>query len=162
MRLLLALLFCHGLIAADIDGCWKSINESTGKPQCVVVVYEYDDLHYGRIIATFDDNGVMTETINKPKARAPGIVGTPYYCGMDLIWDLDDAGSKFKGKIVDPQKGNVYNAELWTEDENLIVRGKLFVFGRSQKWRPMSLSEFPKDFKMPDLKKFVPVIPNVK
>lgn len=148
-------------MAADIDGYWKSINETTGKPQCVVAVYEYEDLHYGRIIGTYDPNGVMTETIYNPKGRAPGILGNPFYCGMDLIWALDDAGSKFKGKIVDPEKGNIYNAELWVDGENLIVRGKLLMFGRSQKWLPVSLSEFPKGFKLPDVKKWVPVVPEV-
>jgi uncharacterized protein (DUF2147 family) len=161
MKTLFLFFFCSALMAADIDGYWKSINETTGKPQCVVAVYEYDGLHYGRIIGTYDPNGVMTETIYNPKGRAPGILGNPFYCGMDLIWALDDAGSKFKGKIVDPEKGNVYNAELWVDGDNLIVRGKLLMFGRSQKWLPVSLSEFPKGFKQPDIKKWVPVIPEV-
>ena len=104
MKTLFLFFFCSALMAADIDGYWKSINETTGKPQCVVAVYEYDGLHYGRIIGTYDPNGVMTETIYNPKGRAPGILGNPFYCGMDLIWALDDAGSKFKGKIVDPEK----------------------------------------------------------
>ncbi len=148
-------------MAADIDGYWKSINETTGKPQCVVAVYEYDGLHYGRIIGTYDPNGVMTETIYNPKGRAPGILGNPFYCGMDLIWSLDDSGSKFKGKIVDPEKGNIYNAELWVDGADLIVRGKLLMFGRSQRWLPASLADFPKGFKAPDVKKWVPVIPEV-
>lgn len=162
MKVLWALFFCSGLMAADIDGFWKSINETTGKPQCAVAVYEYEGLHYGRIVGTYDTQGVMTETIYEPKGRAPGILGNPHYCGLDLIWHLDDSGNKFKGKIVDPEKGNVYNAELWTENEDLIVRGKLFVFGRSQKWRPMTAADFPNGFKIPDLKKFVPSIPTVK
>lgn len=162
MKTILSLFFCSALFGADIDGLWKSINETTGKPQCVVAVYEYDDLHYGRIIGTFDANGVMTETIYNPKVRAPGIVGTPYYCGIDLIWDLGDSGSKFKGKIVDPEKGNIYNAELWTESDELIVRGKLLFFGRSQRWRKASAADFPKGFKMPDVSKFVPVVPSVQ
>jgi uncharacterized protein (DUF2147 family) len=161
MKIVFAFFFCSALMAADIDGYWKSINETTGKPQCVVAVYEYEDLHYGRIVGTFDANGVMTDTIHNPKSRAPGIVGSPFYCGMDLIWGLDDAGSKFKGKIVDPEKGNVYNAELWTDNQDLIVRGKLLFFGRSQRWRPVSASDFPKEFQMPDVSKFVPVIPKV-
>jgi uncharacterized protein (DUF2147 family) len=162
MRILFILFFCHALIAADIDGFWKSIDETTGKPQCAVAVYEYEDLHYGRIIGLYDANGVMAETIYKPKGRAPGIIGTPYYCGIDLIWSLDDSGAKFKGKIVDPEKGNVYNAELWTDNEDLIVRGKLLFFGRNQRWRPMTTTDFPKDFKMPEVSKFIPVIPIVK
>lgn len=161
MKYIFTFFFCTALMAADIDGYWKSINENTGKPQCAVAVYEYQDLHYGRIIGTYDEAGVMTETIYHPKTKAPGILGNPYYCGIDLIWNLDEVGRKFKGKIVDPEKGNVYNAELWTDDQDLIVRGKLFMFGRSQKWLPMTDADFPKGFKMPDVSKFVPVIPEV-
>ena len=162
MRILLALLFCQALIAADIDGFWKTIDEKTGKAQCAVVVYEYEGLHYGRIIGLYDPEGVMNETIYNPKGRAKGIAADPFYCGLDLIWSLEDYGSKFKGKIVDPEKGNVYNSELWTDKGDLIVRGKLLFFGRNQRWRPMSTKDFPKDFKMPDVSKFIPSVPSVK
>ena len=147
--------------AVGIEGFWKSINETTNKPQCIVAVYQYEDLYYGRIIGTFDDNGKMNETIYKPKDRAPGVVGNPYYCGLDIIWDLYNTGSSYKGKILDPQKGNIYNAELWNEGSNLIVRGKLLFFGRNQTWLPATDSDFPKDFKKPDLNTLVPTIPVV-
>jgi len=161
MKALWFLFFCRALIAADIDGFWKSVNETTGKPQCLVAIYEYEEEHYGRIIGLYDKDGALIETIYNPKGRAPGIVGTPFYCGMDLIWSLNDAGSKFKGKIIDPEKGNIYNAELWTEENDLIVRGKLLFFGRNQRWRAMKSQDFPKEFRIPDVKKFVPVIPTV-
>ena len=147
-------------MAQDILGFWKTIHEKTGKPQCIVAIYEYQDKYYGRIVSTYDENGVMKETINAPQERAVGIIGKPFYCGLDLIWNLKK-GSKCKGKIVDPKKGNIYRAELWVEEGNLIVRGKLLCFGRNQTWVPALDSDFPANFKKPDVTKFVPVIPEV-
>lgn len=165
-KLAYAYLFCllcfsNFLAAEDITGFWKSINEETGKAQCIVAIYEYHNKFYGRIIGTFDEDQQLKETIYTPKERAPGVVGNPFYCGLDIIWDLIDNGISYKGKILDPQKGNVYNSELWIENGNLIVRGKLLFFGRNQKWITARVSDFPKGFKPPDLETFVPNIPQV-
>jgi len=160
LSLICMVAFCSGLIAQDILGFWKTIDEKSGKPQCVVAIYEYENKYYGRIVGTFDKKGVMNETLEAPKDRAPGVIGKPFYCGLDLIWNLKK-GSKCKGKIVDPKKGNIYRAEVWVEDGNLIVRGKLLCFGRNQTWLPASDEDFPSTFKKPDVTKFVPVIPEV-
>lgn len=162
VKIILALFSFCALFAADgISGYWKSVDEKTGQAQCVVVVYPYKDKYYGRIIGTFDDKGKMTESIYSPKDRAPGVIGNPFYCGLDLIWNLRDKGERFKGKIVDPEEGNIYTAEVWVEDGSLIVRGELFIFGRSQTWPAATAADFPKGFKKPDVAKFIPVIPEV-
>ncbi len=93
-----------GFSTEDISGFWKTVNEE-GKPQSIIAVYEYDDTHYGRLIAAYNDEGLIDDSIYHPKARAPGVVGDPFYCGLDIIWGLIDSGVKFKGKILDPQKG---------------------------------------------------------
>jgi uncharacterized protein (DUF2147 family) len=154
-------ILCGKVAAQGIGGFWKSVDENTGKPRCIMAVYEYADKYYGRIIGTYDENGKMTDTIYTPKGRAEGVNGNPYFCGLDIIWDLRDRGSVYKGKILDPEKGNVYKAELWVEDGSLVVRGKLLFFGRSQIWPAVTAADFPKGFKKPDLAKFVPVIPDV-
>jgi uncharacterized protein (DUF2147 family) len=161
---LLCMLLCWNVAFAieDIAGFWKTVNEKTGKAESVVAVYKYKDMYYGRIIGTFDENGNMTDNIYHPIERAPGVVGHPFYSGLDIIWNLRPSGSKFKGKILDPEKGNKYNAELWVEKGILVVRGKVLFFGRSQKWPPMADSDFPPDFKKPDVNEFVPVIPQVE
>ncbi len=153
--------FAASAVAQDIGGFWKSFDEDTGMPQCVIGVYEYEGMYYARIIGSFDDEGKMFDTIYHPKERAPGIVGNPYYSGLDLVYFLSDSGNIFKGKVVDPKKGNVYNAEVWVDNGNLVLRGKLFIFGRSKIWAPAVADDFPKGFKMPDMKKFVPKIPEV-
>jgi uncharacterized protein (DUF2147 family) len=159
---LLSLFFSRALIATDdITGFWKTVNEK-GESQCIIAVYEYDDVCYGRIVGTFGDNGVINDSIYHPTKRAPGVVGEPFYSGLDIIWGLVDVGVKYKGKILDPEKGNVYNSELWPDDGNLIVRGKYLMFGRSYTWLPATESDFSEKFKKPDLTAFVPKIPEVK
>jgi uncharacterized protein (DUF2147 family) len=166
LRSLFFLLLSYSRLAAqdsydplNITGFWKSIDDVTGRPRCVVAIYEHERLYYGRIICTFDDEGKIKDSIEHPHQRAPGVVGTPYYCGLDIIWHLYNRGLKYKGKILDPEKGNVYNAEVWRNNEDLVVRGKLMMFGRNQIWLPAVKSDFPAHFKLPDIKKFVPDIP---
>ncbi len=161
LSLFFILALCTSLFAADIEGFWKTMDKNTGKPRCIVALYPYQGMYYGRIIATFDENGKMADTIYKPQKRAPGVWGNPYYCGLDLLWNLQNNGNRYKGKIIDPEEGKIYRAEVWTQNGNLIVRGELLFFGRSEVWLPMKASEFPKDFKKPDLNSFVPVIPQV-
>lgn len=145
----------------DIGGFWKTISEK-GKAQCVIAVYDYEGFYYGKIIGTYNDDGKMDDSIYQPKKRAPGVIGNPFYCGLDIIWWLMDVGVKFKGKILDPEKGDVYSSELWVDNKgNLIVRGKLLIFGRNQEWVPALPSDFPKNFTMPDLSELVPSIPQV-
>lgn len=149
---------CVLFSAQDIQGFWKTVNEE-GVAQCIIAIYPYEDLYYGRIIATFGEKGKIDDSIYHPVKKTTALVGDPYYSGLDIIWWLEDSGMKFKGKILDPEKGNVYNSELWIEGDNLIVRGKLLFFGRSQEWLPVVASDLPKNFKLPDMKTFVPVIP---
>lgn len=143
--------------AEDISGFWKSYDDS-GYPQCVFAVYEHNGVYYGRVIGTYDDDGKMTNTIYTPKSRAEGIAGNPHTCGLDIVYNLQDNGSTYDGKIIDPDKGKVYNCEVWRQGDDLIVRGKLFIFGKNITWYPATKNDFPKGFKMPDTKKFVPKV----
>lgn len=148
--------------AETIEGYWKSIDEKTDKPQCLVLIYPYEGKYYGRMVGTFGDNGIIDDTIYAPKDRAPGVVGNPFYSGLDFIVNLQCKGSRYKGRILDPQKGKWYRAELWVKTNgNLNVRGELMFFGRNQEWLPAENSDFPKGFKKPDVKTMIPVIPEV-
>lgn len=160
----LSLIFCGGhLFATDnIEGYWKTIDDKTGKPQSMVAIYDHDGKYFGRIILTYDVNGNPKDTIEHPSERAPGIVGNPYYAGLDIIWDLQKDGATYKdGQVVDPEEGKVYGAKMWREGDNLIVRGEILFFGRNQAWLPARDNDFPPGFQKPDLKKIVPKIPEV-
>jgi len=125
----------------------------------MVAIYEYQNKYYGRIIGTYNEEGVMIDTIYHPIDRASGISGSPFYSGLDIIWNLQMKGSKYKGKIVDPRNGNVYKAEAWIEKGNLVIRGKFLFIGKSTIWYPVKEGDFPSDFKKPDTSQFVPLIP---
>ncbi len=159
------LLFCTGIEGGqEIAGFWKSVNDKSGKPECIIAIYKYEEKYYGRIIGSYDDTGTMNDTIYDPKGRAPGVRGEPFYCGMDIIWNLSNKGkgSRYRGKILDPKRGNIYTAELWIKNDNLIVRGQILFLGQNREWIPALDSDFPADFKKPNLTEFIPSIPQVK
>ncbi len=158
-RLLVFILcFCAAFATEDIGGFWKSLNDQ-GNPQCIFGIYEHQGVYYGRIIGTYDDDGVMRDTIYKPSSRSAGVAGNPYTCGLDIIYGLVDNGYRYAGKILDPTKGNVYNCEVWPSVGQLTVRGKLLIFGKNITWYAADKSDFPKGFKLPEMSQFVPSIP---
>ena len=149
----------------DITGLWKSRDQHSDKPRALVAIYRYQDQYYGRMLATYDDEGKIKDTILEQKEKAPGVVGNPPYCGMDFIYnvikeeDSKETYDKYKGKITNPEKGKVYKAVLWLSGDDLIVRGELWIFGKNIPWHKAYKQDLPKGFSMGDIKKFVPVIP---
>jgi uncharacterized protein (DUF2147 family) len=158
LSLFTLLVLCSALNAQNVEGFWKRINAKTGNTQCVISIYNYQGKYYGRIIGTFDADGKMKENLYAPEDRAEKVFGSPYYCGMDLLWDLQESGSKYRGKIVDPRSGKIYDAAIWNKNGNLIVRGELFFLGKNEVWYPLEEGDFPSDFKAPDLTQFVPMM----
>ena len=154
--------------ADDITGLWKTIDDETGNPKGVVAVYKYRGLVYGRVIASFDDEGeYIDDDMYRQINTSPFLVGEPAFNALTIIWDMKDKGKKWSGgKIMDPgddeKKPGIYDCELWKEGDALIVRGKILFFGRNQTWYPMDNSEFPADFVIPDWKNFKPEIPELK
>lgn len=149
----------------DITGLWKSRDQHSDKPRSLVAVYKYNDMYYGRMLATYDENGNIKDTILEKKDKATGVVGNPPYCGMDFVYNVkkeDNSNAKdakYKGEIIDPEKGKVYDAELWLEGNDLIVRGEIWIFGKNIPWHKASEKDLPKGFSMGDIKDFVPVVP---
>lgn len=148
------------LHAQDVIGFWKTIDDKTGKQESLVAIYEYEGKGYGRIVLTYDDEGNVSDSIEAPRKRAPGVKGNPYYSGLDIIWDMEKKGQKYKdGNILDPLRGKVYDAEMWLENGNLIVRGKILFFGKNQQWVRAQDHDFPPNFRKPNLNAMVPKIP---
>lgn len=157
------LILCIQIMAQDITGFWTTVNEKTKKPESIIAIYEYKGKYYGRIIGTYDLNtGKIGDTIYNPVERAPGVVGQPFYSGLDIIYNLmKGKDNHYNGRIIDPQEGKSYRAEIWSENGNLMVQGKLFFFWRTQTWPPFPDKDFNKDFPKPDVSKFVPKIPKL-
>lgn len=160
--LLLSLSFTCLQADERITGFWKTIKEETSKTDSIVAVYEHDGKFYGRIIVTFDDEGKVDGTIEAPGGKATGVVGQPPIAGLDILWGLikKEGGIYKDGHIIDPKEGKIYDADVWREDDHLIVRGEVFnIFGKDIIWPPASGADFPNGFAQPDISKFVPVIP---
>lgn len=150
-----------GLFADDITGFWQTMDSNTNRPSSVVAVYQYEGRYYGRILGTFNEEGELKDTIYSPKKRTQGLAGNPYYCGLDIVWRATPTKTgKYKGFVVDPRDGKVYDAKLWRENGNLILRGEVFVFGKSVVWPPFPEENFTKEFRKPDLASFIPNIPS--
>lgn len=147
-----------------ITGLWYSTDHKSSAVRCLVAIYNYQGMYYGRILVTYDGKGNVTDTILKQEDRAPGIVGNPPYCGMDFIYDVkektnQDGNPKYKGKIVDPEKGKEYTVQLWREGNDLIVRGELWIFGKNIRWLKASKEALPKGFSVKEIKSFVSKVP---
>ncbi len=144
-----------------IVGLWKSRDQNSDKPRSLVAIYKYQDTYYGRMLATYDDEGKIQDTILEQKDKATGVVGNPPYCGMDFVYDVkkEEDGDRYKGKIIDPEEGKVYDVELWLEGDVLIVRGEIWIFGKDIPWQKATKNDLPKGFSMGNIKKFVPVVP---
>ncbi|MDC7219198.1 MAG: DUF2147 domain-containing protein [Spirochaetales bacterium] len=161
--LIFGILFLVGLFSAsaqDVTGYWKTIDDVTGEVKSVVAVYEKGGKVYGRVLAIFEE-GAYLEDFRNPQKVAEETAGQPYFCGLDIIWDMEKKGDSYKkGKIMDPQNGKHYSCEMWLDGKNLMVRGKIGPIGRNQTWRPLDGSEgLPSDLTLPPLSSFTPVIP---
>lgn len=127
--------------AEKITGIWKSISDKTGLVESVSLIYEYKGKIYGRLLVTYEEDGSLAD----PKEKSLKVKGEPPFIGLDFIWNLEDRGKKWsRGKILDPLPGKIYSCDLWIDKGNLIVRGKIGPFGRSQTWVPLkNRSELP-------------------
>src|ERR1700752_4732623 len=84
---ILLLFWMFPLSADGIMGFWQTMDKNTHKPSSVIAFYSYEGKLYGKIIATYDKEGKIDDTLYHPTDRAPGISGNPYYCGLDIVWD---------------------------------------------------------------------------
>ena len=164
----LVILSCTRPTSGTITGLWKCTDEHSNKPKGLVVIYKYKDEYYGRMLATYDDNGNIKDSIVEKKEHAPGVVGDPPYCGMDFIYGLREEKHKkgrnpvYTGKIIDPEKGKVYKVEVWRKKNMLVVRGEVFIFGKDIFWPEANNSDLPPHFSINNVKDFVPEIPVTK
>ena len=156
LKILAFLLLSVGLVAQDITGFWMTMDDRTHRPSSVIAIYPYKGRYFGRIIGSFNREGELQDTIYNPLNRTPGIAGNPYYSGLDIVWTGPRKGNKYHGYVMDPRNGKVYDAELWRENGNLVLRGKVLIFGKNVIWPPFPEENFTKEFEKPDISTFVP------
>lgn len=170
VALALAILLVAGTAAwaaDDVLGLWKIIDDKTGKPTAYVLLYMNGGKLYGRMMATISkETGAIDDTILTQKNKADALAGDPPNCGLDFVYELQPKGNDWKGSIIDPADGKVYDCTIKREGSQLSVRGSLKgtggLLGRNQTWLLASQREMPAGFTLPDPKTFAPKIPKKK
>ncbi|WDP93068.1 MAG: DUF2147 domain-containing protein [Desulfobacter sp.] len=125
---------CAAYAQAPIVGKWKTIDDETNEPKSIVQIFEKDGKYYGKIVKLFrkpgeDPNPICDDCDSDDDRKDKPIVG------MEIIRDLEKDGDEFAdGTILDPKDGKVYDCKLWVEEGNLMVRGYIAFFFRTQTW----------------------------
>jgi uncharacterized protein (DUF2147 family) len=113
-------------------GQWKTVDEKTGAVESVVTIYDEGGKLFGKIVS-------LTQPVDaqgKPRicVKCTGGDKDKPIVGLVIIKDLGSDGDRWKGTILDPGDGKVYEAELWVEEGKLKVRGYLGLFYRTETW----------------------------
>lgn len=145
------------------SGLYQTIDDETNEPKSIVLIYKYKDSDKekfaGRIVALYDKDGKISETIQKPIKKASKLTGKPYLIGLDIIWNMEEKDNELVGgRILNPKNGKIYNSVIW-KDENgkLNVRGKIGPFGKTQIWNS-KISNIPNYLKKLKSYNFKPII----
>jgi uncharacterized protein (DUF2147 family) len=134
--LVAAALLALPALAAEpaITGRWRTVDDKTGKPKAIVLIYEQNGQFFGKVESTIDPkkandicDSCKDERKNKPVT------------GMVIMRRLKRNGDEYSGgDILDPDNGTVYRckAKLAEGGKKLIVRGYIGIslIGRSQTW----------------------------
>jgi len=117
-------------------GRWKTVDDSTGKVNSVVLIWEANGKLYGKIEKLIDPDPRDPD----PRcSRCEGGLKDRPIIGLQILWDLHRDGDQWSGgKVLDPDNGSKYKCYVEVEDggQKLKVRGFIgfSVLGRTQYW----------------------------
>ncbi|MBR4860159.1 MAG: DUF2147 domain-containing protein, partial [Alphaproteobacteria bacterium] len=117
--------------AMPFVGFYQTIDDETNSPKSIVALYEYmsgDDMSLaGRIVALYNADGTISETLSNPTRIAEKVKGAPKMVGLDIIWGMEWDDDEYEdGKIMDPKTGKVYSSVMWQDMPTVLnVRGKI-------------------------------------
>ena len=134
MMICLVFLFYSAFSFSDSPiGLWTTIDDDTGKPKSVVEITETNGTLTGKIIALLNP-----KEENPSCKKCKGDNANQPILGLTIIWDTQQKGSAWKGKILDPNNGKTYKVKLTPTEEGkkLKVRGYIGspILGRTQVW----------------------------
>lgn len=123
-------------VAAEpgITGRWRTVDDKTGKPKGIVLIWEQNGEFFGKVESSIDPKKAneicdlcKDERKNKPVT------------GMVVLRHMKRDGDEWSGgDILDPDNGKVYRckAKLAEGGKKLLVRGYIGIslLGRSQTW----------------------------
>ncbi len=117
-------------------GRWTAYDDDTGEADAIIEIQRRED---GTLY------GWVDEILSQPKDGEParcteceGEIKDAPVLGLPIIRDMQREGGIWRGHIMDPKNGKVYNAtmSMAKEGESLEVRGYIGIplLGRSQTW----------------------------
>ena len=117
-------------------GRWATVNDSTGKADSVVAIWEENGMFYGRVEKLIDPD---PKDPDPACAKCEGDLKNKPVQGMRILWDLKRSGEGWSGgTILDPNNGKTYRCSLSLAEggKKLKVRGYLgfSLFGRTETW----------------------------
>jgi len=120
--------------AAALLGRWHLIDDETGTERGVIDLTEANGTVQGRLVS-----GVACAGESPLCVKCEGERKNQPIVGMVILWGLKPDGADWDGgKILDPVKGQIYNAKATLSDDGraLKVRGYVGIslFGRTQVW----------------------------
>lgn len=117
---------------SSILGRWKTIDDETGKAVSIVEIYESKGKIFGRVAELLNPSD-RTKTCSK----CDGSDKDKPIMGLVVIKGLLRDDNAYKGKILDPKHGRIYECIVKLESKDkLKVRGYVGIslFGRTQYW----------------------------
>ena len=135
MKLLAGFLFISVLCDAQhaIVGKWVTVDDATTEVKSVVEIFERQGKYFGRIIKVFSKENPDPVC---DKCPADDDRFNKKIVGMEIIRNMAAEDDEYvDGTILDPEVGKIYRCKLWLEGSQLMVRGYLGPFYRTQTWR---------------------------
>jgi len=114
-------------------GLWRTVSDKTGKSEAIVEIWVDDGELRGKTVHLIDP-----EQPDPLCTLCEGEHKDQPVLGMTILWGLSQSGAEWKdGKILDPNNGQVYSANLKVNSRGeLELRGFVgfALLGRTQTW----------------------------
>lgn len=134
--LVILILVSKASFGQTIVGKWKTIDDETNKPKSIVEIYEKGGKYFGKVTKLFrtpdeEQDPVCNECDPEDNRYKKKVIG------MEILRDLKKDGDEYsEGNILDPNNGKIYKCKIWMEGKNLMLRGYIGPFYRTQTWLP--------------------------
>jgi uncharacterized protein (DUF2147 family) len=133
-------LFSTGVMANDIAGTWKTIDDETKMAKSYIHIWVYNGVAYGKITKLL--NRKPSEDQDPVCTECKGSNNGKKIVGMTIMWGLKQDGDEWKGgHILDPKNGKTYKCKIKAENggKTLKVRGFIgfSLLGRTQIWHKL-------------------------
>lgn len=126
-------------------GYWKTIDDKTSKPRSIIKIWEQDGELRGRVERIFPAPGDEPDPLCD---KCKGDKHNQKIRGMEMLWGFKrKTGGFTDGRVLDPEEGRTYHAQLEILDGGARLRlfgyvRIIFKIGRSQTWERVKPEEY--------------------